>query len=313
MPHKMGYFAMLLVLLWGCASVPRVAVAPEQVVAPLGLTDAPPGVLGQVQERNRTLEDDPRWIEQAYKGLRIKNLKTINYREYPFYKRYVAPEGVYILVHPAFFSFFHAQRLRGGPQEERNVVERLLALPPRDAEMALLQAQERRTRDFLEIASTQRKLVILILPRRYKRYKGYVYRKGPDEYTRYLNEVTNESPSVLYLESRSATRGYLRDAELAALVEFLAAVDAPKVLIGGGYIGRCLEDFYAGLTEDYGEEGIYIVPELSDVSPTELNARLAAKLLTKEGLLNPQALTIALRKDVYNVQDVRPQVYNLSK
>ncbi len=194
---------------------------------------------------------------------------------------------------------------------KHNVVERLLDIEPTDEEFALLQAQERRMRDFLEFMSEQKKLVIVVVPRDYSKYKGYKYRKGKDEYTRYLNEVTNLSESVLFAESRSPNRGYLTDEDGIRLMEFLLSVKAKNILIGGGYIGRCLEDFYALLTEEFGPEGIYLVPELSDISPRELNRKIAKKLLTPDGKININLATANMSADVYHIQEARPRLKNL--
>jgi hypothetical protein len=191
------------------------------------------------------------------------------------------------------------------------VVERLLNVPPPDEEFALLQAQERRMRDFLEFMSQRQKLVIVVVPRHYERYKGYKYRKDHDEYTRYLNEVTNFSESIIFAESRSPNRGYLTDEDGIRLMEFLLSVDAKTIYIGGGYIGRCLEDFYKLITQEFGPEDIYVVPELSDVSPRELTKKMAKTLLTPDGDINKVIATQNLITDVYNIQETSPRIKHL--
>jgi hypothetical protein len=219
-------------------------------------------------------------------------------------------------VHPAYFPFFHyPKRLSDTPKEgfysKQNIIEKFLALPPPDRRFAVLQAQERRTRDFIEFKSTEEKLIIIIIPKNYHRYSRYTYRKGPDEYMRYLNEITNFSKSVLFVESRSANRGYPSEEDTIRLMEFLLSIGAKKIYIGGGYIGRCLEDFYAEFTEEFGRKGIYLVPELSDISPREISNSLAKRILTPDGRIDIAVATTNMKRDVYNVQEVSSDIINL--
>lgn len=310
-------FFLAVFFLPGCASVQVAQIAPDEIKVPVGVKaeEQNPQTLEAIRERNRTVEDDPAWIEDAYDGLKIRNLKTVSGREYERYKGYIENGTVYVIVHPAYYSFFHAksppEEYAGDDFDPRNAVERILSQAPGDAETALLQAQERRTRDFLEYKTTDKKLVVLIIPRSHRKFSGYAYKDGPDEFTRFLNEATNGSDSVVYLESRSATSGYLKDEDLVALIQFLAGTDAKQVLIGGGYVGRCLENFYVNLAEDYGTSGIYLVPELVDISPSDMNNKLAARLLEPDGTINSAKASESLLKDVYNVQEVTPQIYNL--
>lgn len=292
----------------------------DKIRAPVGSARLDPAevqeTIAKIEERNRTVENDPEWIRRSYNGLMVRKLNNLPEREYRNYRKYLDDGSVYIIVHPAFFPFFHY------PQEvplidedaflpRHNVVERLLSIKPKDEEFALLQAQERRMRDFLEFMSTRKKLVIVVVPRNYNQFRGYKYRRGRDEYTRYLNEVTNFSESVLFAESRSPNRGYLIDEDGIRLMEFLLSVKAKNIYIGGGYIGRCLEDFYVLLTEEFGPDDIYIVPELSDISPRELNRKLARTLLTPEGGIDPALATANMNTDVYRIQEVRPRLRNL--
>lgn len=314
----------ILAAMYGC--VPTYSVKNHEVAdstaisAPVGSRDMDPTernmILSEIQERNKTVEEDPDWIRRAYSGLMVRKLNNIRSSEYRKYRQYLDDGAVYIIVHPAFFPFFHYPgKLPYGEGDgfvpKYNVVERLLKMDPPNEEFALLQQQERRMRDFLEFTSTRKKLVIVVVPRNYERYKGYKYRKDNDEYTRYLNEVTNFSESVIFAESRSPNRGYLTDEDGIRLMEFLLSVDAKTIYIGGGYIGRCLEDFYTLLTEEFGPEDIYVVPELSDVSPRELNIKLAKELLTANGDINEAIATKFLLHDVYHIQEVKPRIKHL--
>lgn len=273
--------------------------------------------LKAIEERNKTVEDDPMWIKNSYDGLAVRNLRTIAEKEYSAYKEYVDNGIVYIIVHPAYYPFFQHRKTASESDSNANefssmnVIDRLLSIPSRNLLFSVLQAQERRMRDFLEYKSTEKKLIILVLPKNYPKYSGYIYKNGPDELTRYLNEVTNGSKSVLYLDSRTATRGYLKEEDSIKLMEFLAAVNTKKVYVGGGYVGRCLEDFYVDFAELYGMNTLYMVPELSDISPKELNNRLAVSLIRQDGTIDAITATENLKNNAYNSQDIRPNVMNL--
>ncbi|KKM26329.1 hypothetical protein LCGC14_1585860 [marine sediment metagenome] len=272
-------------------------------------------ILREVETRNREVEDDPDWIKKSYEGLMVRRLNNVSEREYARFEKYLDNGSVYILVHPGFFSFFHyPRRLRSSVDEavsEYNIVELLLKRRPKTAEFALLQAQERRTRDFFEFKTAQKKLIIFIIPQNYQEYSGYTYRKSRDEYMRYLNEITNFSESVLFIDSRSPNRGSISEADAMRLVEFLLSVNAKNVYVGGSYVGRCLEDFYALLTREYGSEGIYVVPELSDISPREINGAIATELLKPDGSIDKIVAKRQMQMDVYNIQETIPQLINL--
>ena len=319
---------MLLMLLGACVK-PTYSLKNHDpnsfgtVNVPVSAAELPPAevqaILDEIQKRNSTVEDDPKWIRKAYNGLMVRKLNNISEREYKKYAKYLdEDDSVYIIVHPSFFPFFHYNGSlpdldKEGFVPKHNIVDRLLSMSPPDERLAVLQAQERRTRDFIEFMSTREKLVIVVVPRNYNKYRGYLYRKGPDEYTRYLNEITNLSDSIIFAESRSPNLGYLTNEDGIRMMEFLLSIKAKNIYIGGGYIGRCLEDFYVLMTEEFGKEDIYIIPELSDVSPKELGKRMARNLLTPEGGIDAQVATSYLMKDVYRIQEVVPRIKHLRR
>jgi hypothetical protein len=289
------------------------------VMAPVGTTfmdkEEVQRVLAEVEQHNREVEDSPEWVKRAYSGLMVRRLTNVSEGEYLKYREYLDDGVAYVLVHPSFFPFFHyPKKLVDNTSDKlsrKNVVEQLLEEEPASFEYALLQAQERRMRDFIEFKSTQEKLLIIVVPRNYHRYSGYTYKRGRDEYMRYLNEITNLSPSVLFVESRSPNRGYLTEEDAVKLMEFLGTIDAESIYVGGGYVGRCLEDFYALLTEEYGSEGIFVVPEISDISPREINRALASALLQSDGGISVELATNVMKRDVYRVQETVPILKNL--
>jgi hypothetical protein len=315
----------LAFFLAGCSTTLRQVVvtvpSPTVITAPVGssTTDASISseILERIRERNKSVENEQEWIKRSYSGLMIRNIANVAEREYPDYIKYLDRDSsVYIIIHPAFFPFFHdfrrlVKKTKEGPFSTRNVAEKFMSLKPKNEKFYVLQAQERRTRDFIEYKSTEEKLVILVIPKNYQKYKGYVYRKRTDEYMRYLNEITNFSKSVLFVESRSPNRGYISDDNSIRLMEFLLGINAENIYIGGAYIGRCLEDFYKRLRKDFGGEGIYIVPELADISPRELSNSMARGILNPDGSLNTEGLTYLLKEDVYKVQEMKPAIKNL--
>jgi hypothetical protein len=316
---------LLMLTLAGCAKMPAGKVGdierhdPMKILPPIGATALSDGkvqdIINKIEERNRTVEDDPDWIKRAYSGLMVRKLTNVSRAEYGQFEKYLDNGAVYIMVHPDFFPFFHYPKKivdNTSPKfSKKNVVEKLLSRKPPDFEFALLQSQERRTRDFLEFKSTQEKLVIVVVPKNYHKYSGYTYKRGRDEYMRFLNEITNLSKSVLFVESRSPNRGYLTENNAVILMEFLLTIKAKELYLGGGYVGRCLEDFYSLLIEEYGGKGTYIIPELSDISPRELNNALAEALLRTDGSIDKELSTNIMLRDVYNIQEVRPAIKNL--
>ena len=304
------------ILLAGCAAVVyKSGLSPDNVGPnpPGSALDASrAGAIANLNDLNKKHEADLGWIEKSYDALAVKSLLKIPPEDYKKYRDYLDSGSVYIIVHPAYYVFFSGpQLITGDDPPVENAVERFLAIQPLSAEMALLQAQERRMRDFLAYAAMRKKLVIVILPRSYKSQADYNYRSWYDEYTRYLNQVAGNSDSVLYLESRSPSRGYLTEEDMAALTKFLGAVAPKRVLLGGGYIGRCLEEFYLDFTDEYGSKNVYLVPEISDTSPAELTDSIARKLLSSSSDIDMVAARNAIRRDTYKIENVIPKIYDL--
>jgi len=246
-------------------------------------------IVAELVNRNSTLEKSPEWLSRAYQGIMLRDLTKIPRAEYENYKRYAEESTIYIIVHPAYYVFFESGIImspkEGYPSE--NLVERFYKNPALiDYRLRILQEQERLLRDFLEVASTSRKLIIIVLPRDYKEHFTYGYKEGLDEYARYINELTNESESVLYVVSKSWDSGLLDDETLSKMVEFLRVINPRNIIFGGGYIGRCLQNSYYQLTQTLGPKGIYVAPEISAISPSDMDDRWTQGLLTGDGRIN---------------------------
>ncbi|MDA8174304.1 MAG: hypothetical protein M0018_06910 [Nitrospiraceae bacterium] len=308
--------AVAVLLLSGCAvGVHKTSISSDMVgpTPPGSALDASrAGEISKLNALNKKHEADLLWIENSYSRLQIKDLMKVPPAQYASYKKYLDEGSVYIIVHPAYYVFFSGPQLvTGDDPPVENAVERFLSLTPDSGKMAVLQAQERNMRDFLAYAAMRKKLVLLILPRAYRLQPGYNYYGWYDEYTRYINQVAGGSSSVLFLESSSSSRGYLTKKDRAVLLDFLAAIRPERVLLGGGYVGRCQEEFYQDLTGKYGAKGVYLVPEISDISPTELKDGIATRLLRASGGINNGAAATAIEQNTFKIENVIPQIYNI--
>ncbi len=108
--------------------------------------------------------------------------------------------------------------------------------------------------------------MILVLPPRYKKHPEYPY-KNLDEFGRYLNEVTNGSPSLLYVESEEFKSGYLSGDTLNRLNKFFNAVEIRTIRLGGGYKNMCLKNCYDDIASIRKGQNIVMAPEICTVSP----------------------------------------------
>ncbi|MCX7793710.1 MAG: hypothetical protein N2257_04815 [Thermodesulfovibrionales bacterium] len=303
---------ILIILLFSCAPSVR------KDIDLLFLRDEDPLkkliIINSIEERNRTLEDDPRWLSDSYERFFIKSLGEINEADYPSYSRYLENGSLYIIVHPAYYTFFQRPLFPLIYEEipKENELERLLNEKNFSPKTALIKAQEKTLRDFLEYTSTTKRLVILILPGGYKKYDGYKFKGQRDEFRRYINEVTNESESVIYLYSKKPNRGLLSEKDTQRLLKFLAALKPKNILIGGGYLGRCIEDFWRTIEPFYGEK-LYLVPELVAISPSDLGLFQAYGMLRPDGTVDVERLTENIRNNTIGNQEVQPRLRNINR
>ncbi|MBA4373424.1 MAG: hypothetical protein C0402_11265 [Thermodesulfovibrio sp.] len=272
-------------------------------------------ILHQIKGRNSGIEQDPLWIQRAYQKPMFKNLHQVPEREYAEFSKYLANGSVYIIVHPAYYTFFHdselfPDNLTGATTQ--NAMDRFLSATAFSGKAKLMKAQEKVLRDFLEYVSTEKKLVIMILPKGYKDFSAYKFRDAQNEYLRFLNEVTNESDSVLYLYSRKPSRGMLSVKDRKLLLKFLYAVRPKEILLGGGYVGRCLDDFYRDLEQHYGEEKLFIVPEIAAVSPADMSEKMSSDVITREGLIDIRKLALNVRENLRTRDNAAVKTRNLS-
>ena len=81
------------------------------------------------------------------------------------------------------------------------------------------------------------------------------------------------------MTSKNSSSGNIAQDDMINLFAFLKSVKADRILIGGGYVGRCQGEFYNELTSFRGAERIYIVPEISTISPLDISTQEAAAAL----------------------------------
>ncbi|MBI5102199.1 MAG: hypothetical protein HZB33_10240 [Nitrospirae bacterium] len=247
-------------------------------------------VVMKIVMRNNTVEADAQWVQESYKDFMIRNLADIDETDYAKFAEYLDGGSVYVVIHPAYHVFFNERaavsKNGGGPLDSKNVVERFLETPVSSSSARLMKAQEKSLRDFLEYMSSDRKLVILVLPKAYRDYKMYNFRNGRDEYMRYINEVTNGSASVIYTYSSQPSRGTLGEDDKKRLFKLIFATRAKAVLVGGGFVGRCLDEFYTYFQRNYSENRLWLVPEISAISPSDVSNSAADTMLNPNGTIN---------------------------
>jgi len=224
----------------------------------------------------------------ASQRIMSRSLNDISQNEYERFREYLDDGIMYIIVHPAYYFFFHDGSLFAETRE----IEAYLDRDTYTKRELVLREQERALRDFLEITSTRNRLILLILPGNYREYSGFKYRYGDDEFARYINEVTNDSNATIYLYSEKPNRGMLSRESMDILLDFIKAVNPDRIVLGGGYLGRCLEDFYRQLSPLMKDGQVEIEPWISALSPEDL------RYFDLNDLIKGDRLDMSLMKDL---------------
>src|SRR3990172_2292360 len=215
-----------------------------------------------------------REIGVLYRRLNIRSLNDIPEKSFVEYKKYVQNGTAYVIVHPAYYIFFHDYNDNKLVIERRsgnllkNIVDVFIEDYPVGNNQMLQKMREgqNKEKDFLRKAVSQKGLVILVLPPNYINHHDYPYHKL-DEFGRYLNEITKGAPSVVYIESRGHESGYLTGKTLSMLDSFLKETGVKTLLIGGGYVGLCVENFFTEAGRLHNIDKIELMPELLTSSP----------------------------------------------
>jgi len=226
----------------------------------------------------------------------IKALSEISEQDYINYRQYLDDGDLYIIIHPAYSIFFHDEEPL---YVSRNMVDSFIDETTYTKTSRFIREQERSLRDLLEITSTRKRLILLVLPGNYKDYNGYIFKGKPDLFARYINSVTNSSESVIYLYSEKPNRGRLSETSKSSVIKFFRSVNPERIIIGGGYLGRCNEDFYKDFSGSNFREKMIIAGEISAFSSDDMN-RFDIDDFLKDGKLN-----IHLLKEVVSTKGVK--------
>lgn len=278
--------ALIVGLLSGCATR---STTPAGFYYPKKIPDLEI-IKTSIETRNKTIEVHPQWRMIASQRILLRSLEDIPQSDYKRFRDFLDDGVMYIIVHPAYYFFFHEDPANSFDVKEiRTFIERD-AFTRTDL---FLREQEKALRDFLEITSTRNRLLLFVLPGNYREYMGYKYRYGEDEFARYINEVSNDSKATLYLYSEKPNRGMLSRESKDILLSFIKAVNPDKIILGGGYLGRCLEDFYRQLSPLMKDGQVEIEPWISAMSPEDL------KYFDLGDLVKDGHLDMSLMKDLH--------------
>lgn len=223
--------------------------------------------------------------------LLIKNLRDLPAASRAELETKWSGSEVYIIVHPSYYLFFHEKPFAVPSSDSKNIVGTFLEneFADSDAVIDLMKAYEKAEMDFMALAKQKNTHVILLIPGNYLTSHHYIFRDGPDEYTRYINELTGDSEDVIYIESMSANTGKMFREDQTLLLNFLRKAGIVKIYLGGGYVGRCQKEFYNFLSNEWSKDDIAIIPEISSFSPTDLTGPTAKMLLAADRRLNSAA------------------------
>ncbi len=168
-----------------------------------------------------------------------------------------SPAEVSIVVHPAYSVFFD------------DVLEKGYS----EAKYDLLKKQLENEARFIRNQAQYGNVVILVLP------ADSVAASMQSYYASYLNKISSKAKTVFYVFSETQSSGALPMEHMVSLYQFIQEVKAKKVLIAGGYIGRCQKEFFNQLLRYSGSENTYLVPEVSTISPEDISDKEAAAIL----------------------------------
>lgn len=212
-------------------------------------------------------------------------------------KQRVNTDRVYIIVHPSYYLFFHKKPFTINRDETKNVVETFINpdFPDASPIVKLMKAYHHAESDFISSSQKSRRLVILLLPGGYQSARQYLYKGDSDEYARYINDFIGDSETVLYLESENASSGVIRKSDLDTLLALFRRLGTKTILLGGGYVGRCQEEFYKLMSRVWPEEYLAVVPEISAFSPDDISDSKANMFLNPDKSLNVLAVQYFLR------------------
>ncbi len=164
---------------------------------------------------------------------------------------------IFIIVHPAYSHFF-----RDLEKDSTHAAKFRLEKKQFESEAIMIGSH-----------AASGAVMVLVIPGDY-----FEESKAPRSYVSYLNTVTAGGRSIYYVLSAASSSGTLPAEDMVNLYTFIQATRARKVLIGGGFIGRCQREFYNQLTNYLDRRFAYIVPELSTISPDDVSEEEALEI-----------------------------------
>jgi len=171
---------------------------------------------------------------------------------------------IFVIVHPAYSIFFRDRSKDAYSDMKYRLLKRQF-----DNEARLIRSQ-----------AAAGKAVVLVLPGNYAADSS-----SPLSYVTYLNSMVVGTRPIYYVLSETSSSGTLPIDDMVNLYQFLQSLKVNKVMIGGGYIGRCQREFYNQLTTYLDRSKAYIVPEISTISPDDVSdaeARTIIRSLSRE-------------------------------
>lgn len=166
---------------------------------------------------------------------------------------------VFIIVHPGYSVFFNNEKARQYA----------------GARFRMLELQFMNESRFIAEQARSGNIVILIIPGNYR-----IDSVSPLSYLSYLNTFASAGQPVFYLLSETSSNGTIATNDMVNLYHLLQTMRASKVLIGGGYVGRCQKEFYSQFTSYYGLSQTYIVREISTISPEDVSEKTASLIVS---------------------------------
>lgn len=166
--------------------------------------------------------------------------------------------SVTVIVHPAYSLFFREERRSRYTEAKYELLKFQL-----DSEARFISA----------IAKTDN-ILVLVLPGNFQKESI-----APLSYISYLNATAGDGQSVYYTTSEIWSSGALSMDSMVKLYAFLHEVRTDKVLIGGGFIGRCQREFYNQTAAYLEKVSTYIVPEISSISPDDISTQEASEII----------------------------------
>jgi hypothetical protein len=97
----------------------------------------------------------------------------------------------------------------------------------------------------------------------------------------YLNTLVSGGNTLYYVLSETSSSGTLPANDMVNMYVFLQAINAKKIMVGGGYIGRCQREFYEQLSKYIDVSRTFIVPEVSTISLEDVTDEEALEIVNK--------------------------------